>query len=151
MRAKTVCISWAKYSPWILFLVFMTNRLQAMYNVGNGVYDAQLSVGVAIQFSIGVTQVCDHLRGIMDIVPKLMKIESPMTRVNELLLAKGRIEPQVGDAEKATTVGGVLEFRSVDFSVPDKKILSNMSFKIEPGTTVSEGIDVGKTGSWKRK
>ena len=132
---------------WPLFLVFMANRCQAMYNIANGVYDAQFSVGVAIQFVIGVSMVCDHLRMIMDIVPKLMKIETPMKRVNELLLAKGRIEPQVGDAEKATTVGGVLEFRSVDFSVPDKKILRNMSFKIEPGTTVSEGIEVGKTGS----
>lgn len=131
---------------WPLFIVFMTNRLQAMYNAGEGVYDGQFSVGVAIQFSIGVGMICDHLRGIIDIVPKLMKIENPMTRVNELLLTKGRIEPQVGDPLKLTDVGGALEFRNVDFSVPDKKILSSMSFTVEPGTTV--GI-CGSAGSGK--
>ena len=64
------------------------------------------------------------------------QVMDPFERVNELLTAKGRIEPQPGDEPKSKEISGTLEFKDVDFAVPDKKILSKLSFKVEPGMTV---------------
>ena len=121
---------------WPLFLIFMANRMQAMYQGGHGVYEGELTIGVAIQFTVAVQMVSDHLRLIMEVLPRLVKVTDPIERVNELLLSKGRIEPQPGDAPKLTEIRGVLEFIDVDFAVPDKKILSGLSFEIKPGQKV---------------
>merc|ERR1719453_302612 len=121
---------------WPLFLIFMANRMQAMYQGGDGVYTGELTIGVAIQFTVAVNMVSDHLRIIMEVLPRLIKVMDPIERVNELLLSSGRIEPQPGDAPKLAEVGGALEFVDVDFAVPDKKILHRLSFTIEPGQKV---------------
>merc|ERR1719409_685048 len=100
----------------------MGNRMQAMNQAGAGVYAGELTIGVAIQFTVQIQMISDHLRLIMEVLPRLVKVMDPIERVNELLLSKGRIEPQPGDAPKLTEIRGVLEFINVDFAVPDKKI-----------------------------
>lgn len=121
---------------WPLFLIFMGNRMFAMSQGGRGVLDQSLTIGVAIQFTVCVNILSDHLRIFIEALPQLIKMMDPFDRVNELLTAKGRIEPQPGDAPKLTAIHGTLEFKDVDFAVPDKKILSKMNFKVEPGMTV---------------
>ena len=168
---------------WPLFLIFMANRMFAMTQGGNGVLDGSLTIGVAIQFTVCVNILSDHLQRFIEALPQvgcntnthrilsqslvmkrspntmksihsypksspnaiisthvpcaqMIKMMDPFDRVNELLTAKGRIEPQPGDAPKLTEIQGTLEFKDVDFSVPDKKILSKLNFKVEPGMTV---------------
>ena len=121
---------------WPLFLIFMGNRMQAMNQAGAGVYAGELTIGVAIQFTVQIQMISDHLRLIMEVLPRLVKVMDPIERVNELLMSKGRIEPQPGDVPKLREVGGALEFIDVDFSVPDKKILRDLSFTITPGQKV---------------
>ena len=97
----------------------MANRMQAMYQGGHGVYEGELTIGVAIQFTVAVQMVSDHLRLIMEVLPRLVKVTDPIERVNELLLSKGRIEPQPGDAPKLTEIRGVRVHRR-RLRVPDK-------------------------------
>ena len=108
-----------------------------MNQAGAGVMDGKMTIGVALQFTQCVNMVSDHLRMILEILPKIFKIMDPMERVNDMLSGKGRIEPQPGDLKKRDVVGGALEFINVDFAVPDKKILHSLSFKVEPGSTVA--------------
>jgi len=122
---------------WPLFIIFISNRMQAMYQAGHQVSTGQLSIGVALQFTVGVQIICDHLRISIEVIPRLVKVLDPLERVNELLQSKPRIEPQPTDAPKLTKVEGAIEFHNVDFSVPDKKILQGLSFRAEPGMKVA--------------
>jgi len=121
---------------WPLFLIFMANRTQAMFHGGRGVHAGELTIGVAIQFTVAVNMVSDHLRIIMEVLPRLVRVFDPIERVNELLLARGRIEPQPGDAPRLAEIRGAIEFVDVDFAVPEKKILHGLSFAIHPGEKV---------------
>ncbi|EGB09494.1 hypothetical protein AURANDRAFT_1068, partial [Aureococcus anophagefferens] len=121
---------------WPLFLLFMANRLYALRTGGAAVFDGELTVGVATQFVVAVTMITDHLRYILEVVPRVVKCVDPIVRINELLVSKPRIERQPGDAPGRSDVGGELVFRDVDFAVPGKKILNKLSFSVAPGSSV---------------
>ncbi len=67
-------------------------------------------------------------------------------RVFELLDAEEQ-EPDAADAPEPVNGDGVIEFENVSFSYsPDKPLISDLSFRVEPGQTVAI---VGPTGAGK--
>ncbi|KAH8044177.1 ATPase [Aureococcus anophagefferens] len=99
---------------WPLFLLFMANRLYALRTGGAAVFDGELTVGVATQFVVAVTMITDHLRYILEVVPRVVN--------------------------RATRRAGATSAANFVFATPTsrarKKILNKLSFSVAPGSSV---------------
>ncbi|TXK70632.1 ABC transporter ATP-binding protein [Paenibacillus sp. N3.4] len=113
-----------------------------------------MPIGDLAAFLIYISQVLFSLVSISSTLMNVSRARVSADRLNEVLDTKADMnEPMDGDKEKAlahsASQQGRLVFEHVSFaydSNPDKKILSDLSFAVEPGQTL--GI-LGATGSGK--
>ena len=110
-----------------------------------GVVRGMLSVGNLTVFLNYATQFAKPFNEISGVMTELSSAVASASRVFELL----DTETLSTDADKKelTDVSGSVELQDVSFSyVPDKKLIENLSLKVEPGKRVAI---VGPTGSGK--
>ena len=110
------------------------------------VANGQLRLGdvqAFIQYSQQFTQPLSELGGMAAVV---QSGTASAERVFELLDADEQ-EPDSPDAPKPVDGEGVIEFENVQFSyTPDRPLITDLSFRVEPGQTVAI---VGPTGAGK--
>ena len=153
---KTDIDEWASVVHLVFFIsplitMFLSMRFFAIATAGTFVVSVRaISVGMAIQ-----TRNCaDHLqhcvRGMLDMIPNIVKVRGPVGRVCDALNAKPTIEPYAGMPPKLKVpIKGRIDFVDVNFtfpSEPTKQILHGLTFWRPPGEKVAF---VGATGCGK--
>jgi len=134
-----------------LVCMFVASRLSSTYLAGTYVAVKAMTVGQAIQVGF----IGDHLqhviRDLMMLTPDIIKVMNPLGRVCDMLASQPKIEPLPTDAPKfqPDSYKGHIVFKDVDFtypSEPQKQILFQLSFEVQPGERVAF---VGSTGCGK--
>merc|ERR1719326_39104 len=134
-----------------LVCMFIGSRLLSTYLAGTYVAVKTMTVGQAIQVGF----IGDHLqhviRDLMMLTPDIIKVMNPLGRVCDMLASQPKIEPLPTDAPKfqPDSYKGHIVFKDVDFtypSEPQKQILFQLSFEVQPGERVAF---VGSTGCGK--
>jgi len=106
------------------------------------------SIGVLTAFAMYMGMFIGPIRNLANYYNKLVTNISAAERIFEIM----DIEPSVKNAEDAVDmpeIKGAVEFKNVDFAYPDepdKLILKDVSFKVNPGETIAL---VGPTGAGK--
>ena len=113
---------------------------------GRGVLSGSLTLGVLVAF---ISYVRQMFRPISDISEKYNIMQRAMSSAERVFKIIDTRE-EVRDPDSPVVPSGIegrVEFRNVDFSyVPDKPVLRNVSFTVEPGKSVAL---VGPTGAGK--
>jgi len=112
---------------------------------GGSVLSGALTIGALVAFISYVRQMFQPLA---DISQKYNIMQSAMAAAERIFLILDT-EPEISDkiSVRETTLTGAIEFDNVTFSYETgKKVLRNVSFKVEPGKSVAL---VGPTGAGK--
>ena len=110
-----------------------------------------LTIGLLIGYILYVNSFYNPLRQLATVWSSLQLALASLDRIQDVLSLDTNmpvIEDKESDDQQSTVTGSsVLEFADVSFSYPDgKKVLSNISFKLEKGKTYAL---VGPTGGGK--
>jgi ATP-binding cassette subfamily B protein len=109
-----------------------------------------VSVGAFASFFAYVGRLYFPIRQLGRTLTDLGKASVAAKRVTEVLSERGEFEPDGGafaDGEAVPDTKGAIEFDDVSFEYEEgRPVLSNVSFRIEPGQTVAL---LGRTGSGK--
>jgi len=132
------------FRPLIEITASVGVALVLVYGGGN-VLTGALTIGALVAFISYVRQMFQPLA---DISQKYNIMQSAMA-AGERIFGILDTEPEIADKSSArdTTLAGTIEFDNVTFSYEtDKKVLRNISFKVESGKSVAL---VGPTGAGK--
>lgn len=134
----------AMFMPLVMFLVGLSTLI-TVYVGGMETLAGRLSTGHIAEFILYVNMLTWPVTSIGWVTSIVQRAEASQMRINEFLLTKPEIENPTSEPFE---LKGKIEFENVSMTYPDSgvKALDNVSFTIEPGTTV--GL-VGKTGSGK--
>jgi len=138
---------WATYIPPLdmiasLFMVFLIlfGGIMAIGGMGSGI-----SVGDILQFSMLLWTLEIPTRQAGWLVSEATQCVTSIERIREILDAKPDIENTKNFIVK-DRLQGKIEFRNVNFSYGEDRILSDINFVVKPGQTIAL---VGPTGSGK--
>jgi len=109
---------------------------------GRAVIDGEMSVGSFFAFLTAVGLLFDPIKKVSAIFNKMQDGISATERIIELL----NIERKIIDGEKSIEKIERVEFRNVDFSFGDKKILKNITFQVKQGESIAF---IGNSGGGK--
>ncbi len=113
---------------------------------GEQVMANSISVGDLVAFIFYLNLLTWPMIALGWVVNLFQRGEASMSRINEILKTKPKVEPGVG--RRVTSGGGRIEFREVSFRFPntERDVLRRVSFSIRAGETVAL---VGPTGAGK--
>ena len=112
------------------------------------VYEGTFDAGKLVEFIGYFNAVLWPVMAVSELIGMHAQGKASLNRISELLDAKVDVKDADG-AQTVDNIRGDIEFRNLSFSYPgevDRKVLSNVSFKINAGENV--GI-IGRTGSGK--
>ncbi|GCD77980.1 ABC transporter [Thermaurantimonas aggregans] len=134
----------AMFMPLVMFLIGLSTLL-TVYVGGMETLAGRLTTGNIAEFILYLNMLTWPVTSIGWVTSIIQRAEASQMRINEFLHTEPEI---VNPTEKPFEFKGKIEFQNVTMVYPDSgvKALDNVSFTIEPGTTV--GL-VGKTGSGK--
>ena len=113
---------------------------------GEQVMANSISVGDLVAFIFYLNLLTWPMIALGWVVNLFQRGEASMSRINEILETKPKVEPGVG--RRVASGGGRIEFREVSFRFPntERDVLRRVSFSIRAGETVAL---VGPTGAGK--
>lgn len=127
---------------WIVFQAF---QLVCLGFTGYMALTGRIQVGDITLYQSYFTTVVNQVSGLINLMPIISKGLESVTSVGEVLLSHD-VEDVKGK-EPVRDVKGAYEFQSVTFAYEeDKKVLQDLSVKVEQGQTVAF---VGESGSGK--
>lgn len=127
---------------WIVFQAF---QLVCLGFTGYMALTGRIQVGDITLYQSYFTTVVNQVSGLINLMPIISKGLESVTSVGEVLLSHD-VEDVKGK-EPVKDVKGAYEFQSVTFAYEeDKKVLQDLSVKVEQGQTVAF---VGESGSGK--
>jgi ATP-binding cassette subfamily B protein len=137
---------WGAFHPGLILLTGL-GAVAVLWFGGGRVIQGRITLGDFVAFSFYLTLLTWPMIALGWVTNLFQRGAASMSRINELLA----IEPEITDPAEAVEVGeirGEVEFDDVSFRYPDTEhwILSDVSFRIEPGQTVAV---VGATASGK--
>lgn len=136
---------WLKFQP---FIDLAAGGLSVILLLCGGLFliNQHLTMGQYVAISGLLWAVSNPMRNMGNYVNDFQRFMASAAKIIEIYYAAPMIVDRV-DAEKTEEhLNGEIEFRNVTFSIGDKKILDDISFKIDPGETVAI---MGATGSGK--
>ncbi len=137
---------WAVYSPTMMFLGSMGTVLIILYGVGL-VRGAEISVGTLVAFIGYLGLFYTPINQLHSLNHMLQHALASSDRLFEILDAEPEVLEEENPLLPSTNVRGAIEFDHVIFAyVPDRTVLHEVSFQIEPGEQIAL---VGHTGSGK--
>ena len=142
---KNASLLWLKYQP-VIDLV--AGSLSVVLILFGGIFmiNRHLSMGQYVAISGLLWAVSNPMRNMGNYVNDLNRFMACAGKIIEIYYASPMIVDRADANETEERIKGDIEFKNVSFSVDDKKILNNISFKINAGETVAI---MGETGSGK--
>ena len=135
----------ARLSPLVEVIVACGTCLVLWFGA-RMVLDGSLSVGSFILFILYLGKMYKPMQELSKMTDAYSKAAVGYERIREVLETDGEVKDLPG-ARPAPRLKGKVEFEDVSFSYgPDNPILTNVSFKVEPGQTAAL---VGPTGAGK--
>ncbi len=136
---------WLKYHPFIDIAAGALSVILLMCG-GYFMIRQHLTMGQYVAISGLLWAVSNPMRNLGTYVNDFHRFMASAGKVIEIYYEAPRIVDRVDAAENKEKLRGDIEFRNVTFSIGDKKILDNVSFRINAGETV---VIMGETGSGK--
>ncbi len=137
---------WAVYSPTMMFLGSMGTVLIILYGVGL-VRGGEISVGTLVAFIGYLGLFYTPINQLHSLNHMLQHALASSERLFEVLDSEPEVLEQDNPLLPETNVKGAIEFDRVKFAyVPNRTVLHEVTFKIEPGEQIAL---VGHTGSGK--
>lgn len=135
-----------KYTPWIEALCGILPVILILYG-GFLIIQGEMTIGELVTFNGLMWAFTQPINMYGTLVDNVQNFRASAERLFELVNTKPKIVNKI-DAKNIdpATVKGKVEFKDVCFSYNETPVLKNVSFTLEPGTTV--GI-LGPTGSGK--
>ncbi len=133
-----------RFMPWIDALCQVLPVILILFG-GYLVINNEMTIGQLVTFNGLMWAFIQPINMFGTLVDNTQNFGASADRLFELYKAEPKIK-NGNDSKDATTVEGRVEFRDVSFAYNETPVIKNMSFVIEPGTTV--GI-LGPTGSGK--
>ncbi|MBV1923790.1 MAG: ABC transporter ATP-binding protein/permease [Flavobacteriaceae bacterium] len=129
----------------LMVLLIGCSSISVIYIGGQQVIDGIIDFGTIVEFLIYVQMLTWPVAVIGWVTSMIQQAEASQKRINEFLKETPDI---INNTEKETPIYGAIEFNDVTFTYPDTNItaLKNISFKVNPGETLSI---IGNTGSGK--
>jgi len=142
LRARSIK---AKLSPLVDILVAIGTCIVLWYGV-RLVLQGELTSGALLVFILYLGKMYKPMRDLSKMTDTLSKAAVGFERIREVLGTESQVRDLPG-ARAAPTFAGQVEFENVDFGyVDDRRVLNNLSLKIEPCQFVAL---VGPTGGGK--
>ena len=145
MRAMNVII----LNMPIMTLVMNITTIAIVWKGGNFVINGTMGVGDLSAFTTYIIQILTSLMMLSMIVIQASRAFASSARIKEVLNAKIDLTDENAKYPEKEVTDGAIEFKNISFKYYEKRkenVLKNISFSIEPSSTV--GI-VGATGSGK--
>ena len=133
----------------ILTALLALSLIPVIWVGGINVVNGSMTIGDIAQFVIYVSMLSWPIISIGWVTNIIQKASSAQTRLNEIFDVEPDITDNLATENLPEDAQGKIEFRNVSFHYPgneEQKVLSNISFTIEPGSKVAI---VGATGSGK--
>ena len=136
-----------KFLPWIDALCQVLPVILILFG-GYLVIQEEMTIGQLVTFNGLMWAFIQPINMFGMLVDNTQNFGASADRLFELQKAESKIKNPESESESAdvTSVQGRVEFRNVSFAYNETPVIKDMSFVIEPGTTV--GI-LGPTGSGK--
>lgn len=135
----------ALFGPLMALLIGVSNIL-VIYIGGNRYMNGQIAeLGTLVEFLMYVNMLTWPVAVVGFVASMVQQAEASQKRINEFLQTQPAIKNEV---ENRTPIRGAIQFNNLSFTYPDTgiKALKNVSFSIDPGSTLAI---VGNTGSGK--
>jgi ATP-binding cassette subfamily B multidrug efflux pump len=135
----------ALFFPLMVLLIGASNLL-VIYIGGSRFISGEIEdFGTIVEFLIYVNMLTWPVAIVGWVTSMIQQAEASQKRINEFLKQEPEIQNLIPEA---TPIKGRIEFKNVTFIYPDTNItaLKNVSFKVNPGETLSI---IGNTGSGK--
>ncbi len=135
---------WLSFFPMIETLVHAI-QLVTVFMGGYMIIKGRLTPGELAIFTSLSWAVSTPMRELGNLINDLQRFSTSAVKVMEIFYAKREIIDST-DAESRGKALGDIEFKNVSFQMDGKRILENVSFKVDHGKTVAV---MGPTGSGK--
>jgi ATP-binding cassette subfamily B protein len=129
----------------LLFLIANTGIVITIFYGGTQVIQGQISIGEIIAFITYIGQLIDPIRRLGLIIPAVAIAGSAAERVFDILDTVSEVQDEP-DAAPIHISKGHVQFEHVSFSYGQHKVLSDITFSVQPGQTIAL---LGSTGSGK--
>ncbi len=135
-----------RFMPWIDALCQVLPVILILFG-GYLVINQEMTIGQLVTFNGLMWAFIQPINMFGNLVDNTQNFGASADRLFELYKAESKIKsPEDAEDNKSARFEGRVEFRNVCFAYNETPVIKNMSFVIEPGTTV--GI-LGPTGSGK--
>ena len=134
-----------KFLPWIDALCQVLPVILILFG-GYLVIQEEMTIGQLVTFNGLMWAFIQPINMFGMLVDNTQNFGASADRLFELQKAESKIKNPESESADVTSVQGKVEFRNVNFAYNETPVIKDMSFVIEPGTTV--GI-LGPTGSGK--
>ena len=134
-----------KFLPWIDALCQVLPVILILFG-GYLVIQEEMTIGQLVTFNGLMWAFIQPINMFGMLVDNTQNFGASADRLFELQKAESKIKNPESESADVTSVQGRVEFRNVSFAYNETPVIKDMSFVIEPGTTV--GI-LGPTGSGK--
>ena len=134
-----------KFLPWIDALCQVLPVILILFG-GYLVIQEEMTIGQLVTFNGLMWAFIQPINMFGMLVDNTQNFGASADRLFELQKAESKIKNPESESADVTSIQGRVEFRNVSFAYNETPVIKDMSFVIEPGTTV--GI-LGPTGSGK--
>ena len=134
-----------KFLPWIDALCQVLPVILILFG-GYLVIQEEMTIGQLVTFNGLMWAFIQPINMFGMLVDNTQNFGASADRLFELQKAESKIRNPESESTDVTSIQGRVEFRNVSFAYNETPVIKDMSFVIEPGTTV--GI-LGPTGSGK--
>ena len=134
----------AKLSPIVSVIVSIGTCLVLWYG-GRLALAGEISAGVLVVFLLYLTKLYKPIRDLSKMTDTIAKAAVGYERIQELLVVESRVR-DLPDARTAPRFAGRIDFDRVSFGYGDTNVLTDVSFRIEPGQVAAI---VGPSGTGK--
>jgi ATP-binding cassette subfamily B protein len=136
----------AGLSPGIRVMTALATAAMMWYGARLVLIDGTLTAGTLVLFLAYLSKLYSPIRSLSKLPDTFSKPDIAIERIQEVMDVESRI-PGPYKTHKAPPFRGLIEFDDVSFGyTPDRSILKNVSFRIEPGQIAAF---VGPTGAGK--